>query len=99
MPSMQNTAIDPQSRPALAARARLQVDPVDGAPVLLYPEGLLQLNETARDVLSRCDGRTTIDEIVAALSTEYEASAEALRGDVLDCLAEFHRRQLLVFAA
>ena len=99
MPSMQNTAIDPRSRPALAARARLQVDPVDGEPVLLYPEGLLKLNATAHEVLSRCDGQTPVESIVTALAAEYEANADTLRGDVLECLAEFQRRQLLVFAA
>ncbi len=99
MPSMQNTAIDPQSRPALVARARLQVDPVDGEPVLLYPEGLLKLNATAHEVLSRCDGQTAVGDLVAALGAEYEVGADTLREDVLECLAEFHRRQLLVFTA
>ena len=63
---MPNTAIDLHARPALGSRARLQTDPVTGEPVLLYPEGLLQLNETAHAVLSRCDGKTTVGEVVAA---------------------------------
>ena len=96
---MENTVIDAQSRPALAPRARLQTDPVDGEPVLLYPEGLLRLNETAHAVLSRCDGRTPVEAIVAALADEYEVSAETLRADVVECLADFRRRQLLVFTA
>jgi coenzyme PQQ biosynthesis protein PqqD len=96
---MQNTVIDPQIRPALAASARLQTDPLDGGPVLLYPEGVLRLNETARDILSRCDGRTTVAEIIAALEKEYEAHADALRADVTDCLAQFHQRQLVIFTA
>jgi pyrroloquinoline quinone biosynthesis protein D len=95
---MQNMAIDLQSRPALAPRVRLQMDPVEGGPVLLYPEGLLKLNETAHEVLTRCDGKKTVEDIVTLLGEEYEVDADTLRTDVTDCLAEFHRGQLLVFA-
>ena len=94
---MPNTAIDLQARPALGNQARLQADPVTGEPVLLYPEGLLQLNETAHAVLSRCDGRATAGDIVASLAAEYEADTDTLRADVLECLAQFHARQLVVF--
>jgi pyrroloquinoline quinone biosynthesis protein D len=59
----------------------------------------MRLNETAHEVLSRCDGRTTVGEIVAALCAEYEVDADALRADVIECLAQLHRRQLVVFAA
>jgi pyrroloquinoline quinone biosynthesis protein D len=96
---MENTDIDLQSRPALTASARLQKDPVDGGPVLLYPEGLVKLNETAHDILSRCDGRTTVAGIIAALEKEYESGAGELQADVVDCLAQFHNRQLVIFTA
>ncbi len=99
MPSMQNMAIDPQARPALGGRVRLQTDPVSGEPVLLYPEGLLQLNETAHAVLSRCDGKATVEEIVVSLADEYEADAGMLRADVLECLAHFQQRQFVTLAA
>ena len=91
--------IDPQSRPALAARVRLQMDPVDGEPVLLYPEGLLRLNATAHEVLARCDGQRTAEEIVTALGEEYEVSAETLRADVLECLTQLHGKQLVTLGA
>ena len=96
MPSMQNTVIDPQSRPALAARVRLQVDPITAEPVLLYPEGLLTLNETAHEVVARCDGIATIEKIIAALCSEYEVSDDTLRADVLDCLVQLRGRQLII---
>jgi pyrroloquinoline quinone biosynthesis protein D len=94
---MQNTEIDLNKRPALASRVRLQTDPVDGGTVLLYPEGLLKLNETAHEVLSRCDGQKTVGDIIAALCEEYDVPAEELSGDVLESLAQFHHRQLVVF--
>jgi pyrroloquinoline quinone biosynthesis protein D len=91
--------IDLQHRPALAPSARLQTDPVDGAPVLLYPEGVVRLNETAHDILSRCDGRTTVAGIIKALAKDYDAAPETLDADVAECLAQFRERRLLVFAA
>ena len=96
---MQNTDIDLKSRPALATRVRLQNDPVDGEPVLLYPEGLMKLNTTAHEVLLRCDGRTTVASIVESLGNEYEVSAETMCADVVECLALLRQRQLIVFAS
>ena len=93
---MQNTVIEGQSRPAMAARVRLQIDPVNGEPVLLYPEGLLRLNSTAHEVVSRCDGQTTVESIVASLGSEYEVNAETMWADVLDCLTQLQQRQLIV---
>ena len=96
---MPNTAIDLQARPALSRRARLQTDPATGEPVLLYPEGVLQLNDTAHAVLARCDGRATVEEIIASLANEYEADPDTLRADVLACLADFRGQQFISLAA
>jgi pyrroloquinoline quinone biosynthesis protein D len=95
---MQDTVIDSQGRPALAARVRLQIDPINGEPVLLYPEGLLRLNATAHEVVARCDGKTTVADIIISLGNEYEVSAETMRADVLDCLVQLQHRQLVVIA-
>ena len=54
-----------KSQPALAARVRLQMNATTGQPVLLYPEGIIELNATAHDILVRCDGKTIFDEILA----------------------------------
>jgi pyrroloquinoline quinone biosynthesis protein D len=96
---MQNTAIDAQSRPALSPRARLQSDPIDGEPVLLYPEGLLKLNTTAHEVVARCDGKTTVENIIKSLGEEYELDPDTLRADVFDCLLQLQQRQLVVIAS
>ena len=81
--------------PTLAARVRLQIDRVTGAPVLLYPEGVLELNETAGEVLRLCDGQRTVAEIIAALAAEFEATSDELTADVLACLAELRGRNLV----
>src|SRR6478735_858397 len=68
------------ARPSLAKGVRLQIDSATGKNVLLYPEGIVELNETAHEILSRCDGRT-LGEIVSELAEEYEADSNALAAD------------------
>ena len=54
--------------------------------MLLYPEGMVQLSDTAAAVLSLCDGKRTVQAIVAELEEEYET--EGLDEDVADFLSE-----------
>ena len=55
-------------RPQLREGVRLQDDRLSGRPVLLLPEGILQLNPTAAAILLRCDGRHSVGDIVADLA-------------------------------
>jgi pyrroloquinoline quinone biosynthesis protein D len=88
---------DPALRPVLASHVRLKVDPVGGDPVLLFPEGLLVLNATAHEIVRRCDGRTTIAELIGQLTGEFDAGEEDLRNDVLENLEQLRRQNLLHF--
>src|SRR3954469_1555005 len=90
-------AISDLARPQLAKEVRLQIDSITGKSVLLYPEGILELNETAHDILSRCDGRS-VAEIVQGLAEQYEADADALAADVRETLADVHQRKLIEYA-
>ena len=91
--------IGDRTRPALAPGVRLHNDKTTGDPVLLFPEGLLQLNATAHAIVSRCDGRSTTEAIVSALAAEFDAGdLAALRNDVLDCLGELRKHKLVVFS-
>ena len=90
------TSIDPNSRPARAPGVRLQLDKVSGEPVLLYPEGVLELNDTAHAILNLCNGATTVSEIVTALAAEYEVEETVLRADALECLGDLLQRRLIV---
>ena len=93
---MRATTISGSAQPRLTNGVRLQTDSVTGKSVLLYPEGIIELNETAHEILSRCDGRT-LDEIVQALVKEYDANFEALAADVRDTLSDLQRRKLIEF--
>jgi len=72
----------------------LQTDSKTGNSVLLFPEGVLELNETARDILRRCDGRP-VTEIIQGLAEEYDVDPEALVADVRETLADLQRRKLI----
>jgi pyrroloquinoline quinone biosynthesis protein D len=91
---MPATAISDSSLPRLAKGVRLQSDPTTGKSVLLYPEGIIELNETAHEIVSRCDGRT-LGEIVHMLAKEYDADLAALAVDVRETLADLQQRKLI----
>jgi pyrroloquinoline quinone biosynthesis protein E len=91
-----NPARQPQARPRLARKARLSQDRVSGEPLLLYPEGVARLNVTAAAIVSLCDGRRTLAEIVAELGDRYAVPPETLRGEVEELLHRLHRCGLLL---
>lgn len=63
---------------------RLQWEEAQNCHVLLYPEGMVKLNQAAGEILNRCDGKKTVDEIVADLN---ETFGEAdLKNDVYQFL-------------
>ena len=72
----------------------MQTDSATGKGVLLFPEGIVELNETAHEILARCDGRT-LSEIVQALAEEYDANPSALAADVCQTLADLQQRKLI----
>jgi pyrroloquinoline quinone biosynthesis protein D len=91
---MQTPTIDSSAQPRLARGVRLQTDFKTGNSVLLFPEGVLELNETAQEIVCRCDGRT-VAEIVQALAEEYDADPKMLGADVRDTLAGLQQRKLI----
>jgi len=71
--------------PKLAAHVGLRWQPARGEWLLVMPEAVVVLNETAAAVLQRCDGKRSVEDIVADLGEEYEGVeaadvAELLRG-------------------
>ena len=89
---MTTDVIGPESVPSLWRLARLDYDTVRDRPVLLYPEGVVFLNDTGRAILELCDGRRTVAEIAATLGARYEAD---VAGDVAEYLDELAGRELI----
>ena len=91
---MQTPMIAGSAQPTLACGVRLQTDPKTGNSVLLFPEGVLELNETAQEILIRCDGRT-VSEIIQTLADEYDIDSQMLAADVGETLSDLQRRKLI----
>jgi hypothetical protein len=53
------------------------------------------LNDTARFVWERCDGKHSADDILVEAQKAYDASADAARADIHECLATFRKLSLL----
>ncbi len=67
-------------RPTLARGVRYRWDPVRAEHHLLFPEGMLVLNDTGAATVRLCDGRS-LEEIQQTLRLEFgdETSAEEVR--------------------
>lgn len=66
---------------AVARPFRLQWEEAQHAWVLLYPEGMVKLNQSAGEIMQRCDGSRTLSEIITELEQAFGASD--LQADVL----------------
>jgi hypothetical protein len=72
-----------------------------GTDILLYSGATGEsrvFNETAALILSAADGKTTVEQIVAALCRRYDVDAGTAYRDVQAVLREGCRRQLLALA-
>lgn len=61
------------SHPRIAHGFRLQWEPAQGLHVLLYPEGMVKLNQSAAEILKRCDGSRDVPALVAELEAAFNA--------------------------
>lgn len=78
------------SHPKLSRRFRLQYEEAQTRWVLLYPEGMVQLNDSAAEILKRCDGERTVAEIVSELEAAF--SVQGLTTQVESLIEEGGRR-------
>jgi pyrroloquinoline quinone biosynthesis protein D len=67
----------------------------DDVAWLLVPEGVLDLNASARAVLELVDGTRTVDDIAALLAQRYDAPIDELRTDVASLCGSLRERGFL----
>lgn len=79
-----------EATPRVSKRFRLQWEEAQQAWVLLYPEGMVRLNQSAGEILRRCDGARSVTEVVADLEQAFATTG--LKADVLAFL-ELARKQ------
>ncbi|HET7883711.1 MAG TPA: pyrroloquinoline quinone biosynthesis peptide chaperone PqqD [Acetobacteraceae bacterium] len=83
-------------RPRLAPGVRLHFDKTREAWVLLGPERVIEAEGPAPEILKRCDGTRTVDQIIDELAALYAADRGEIAGDVTDMLGELVTKRMLV---
>jgi len=83
------------SVPRMGHGFRLQWEAAQDCHVLLYPEGMVKLNQSAGEILKRCDGNRTALEIVGELETAF--ATPGLQGDVFAFMEVAARQRWLTW--
>ena len=84
------------SRPRLAAGCRWAGEAENR--MVVFPEGALRLQGTARAVLERCDGERTFEQIVQELQSAYIASDPVkIRQDAVAFLERLQHKRVVDF--
>jgi pyrroloquinoline quinone biosynthesis protein D len=74
------TELTTQSQPRIGHGFRLQWEEAQSSFVLLYPEGMVKLNQSAGEIMKRCDGKADVSAIVADIESAF--NAQGLEKDV-----------------
>ena len=91
-------SLDPNSHPQLAPGCRLGEN--QGLKVLLMPERALRLSGPSLEIVSRCDGKHSIGQIVAELQKMYsKAQPQKVEEDILGYLQLLHDQRAIDFVA
>ena len=89
--------IDPQSKPRLAPGCRLN-EPGKEPRTLLMPERALRLQGPSLEIIERCDGQHTVEQIITELQNIYsKAVPEKVAQDIQGYLTLLHNQRALDF--
>ena len=66
--------IDITAKPKLARLFRMQYEEAQQTYVLLYPEGMVKLNQSASEILKRCDGERDVQAMIADIEQTFNAT-------------------------
>ena len=90
-------APEPSSRPRLAAGCRMN-EKSQQPRVLLMPERALRLNGPSLEIVERCDGQHSVQQIIAELQKLYsKADPRRVEQDILGYLKLLQEERALDF--
>ena len=72
--------------PSMNPLYRMQFEKAQGCHVLLFPEGMIKLSESASEILLLVDGKNSNDEIVALLREKFPDAPDDMVQDVQEFL-------------
>lgn len=61
----------PGAIPMLRRGFRLQFEPAQNCRVLLYPEGMVKLNDSAGEILAMVDGERSVEQLIQQLNERF----------------------------
>lgn len=76
---------------AINSHFQLQWEEKQNSYVLLYPEGMVQLNQSAGEILNLCDGKNSCETITSTLEKKFDISG--LSSDVEEFLEDAMNRK------
>ncbi len=77
-------SLQPDQRIAFSPLHRLQWEEAQQKNVILYPEGMVELNQSSAEILKLCDGSKNQDQIIEALELKFQTTG--LRQDIIQFL-------------
>ena len=80
--------IMPASKPALPAHIKLRHDAGRCRWHVLAPERVFEPDPIAIEILKRCDGGASVEEIAAELAKDYNAPLQEILADTISMLQE-----------
>ncbi|SFV38826.1 pyrroloquinoline quinone biosynthesis peptide chaperone PqqD [Hyphomicrobium facile] len=80
--------IAPASKPALPPHIKLRHDPGRGRWHVLAPERVFEPDPIAIEILKRCDGVNSVEQIASELAKEYNAPLQEILADTISMLQE-----------
>ena len=66
--------INPELPIEFSRTHRLQWEEAQQKHVILYPEGMVELNQSSAEILKLCDGTRNLDQIVSELEQKFNTS-------------------------
>ena len=87
--------ISPDAKPRLPRGVRLTHNEAQGGWVLLAPGRVFKADAIAYEILKRCTGEATLDQIVDDLARTYSAPRERILADVSALLRSLADKRLL----
>jgi pyrroloquinoline quinone biosynthesis protein D len=85
-----------EARPGLAPGVRLSFDKARDQWVVLAPERVLVPDETALEILQRCNGTRQVEDIVDELASAYSADRSEIEQDVKDLLTSLIEKRIVI---
>ncbi len=73
---------------------QLQWEEKQNCFVLLYPEGMVQLSQSAGEIMNLCDGKRTVLDIINILEDKFKIVG--LKNDVEEFLVDAKERKWVV---